>query len=225
MWPNNEITETACQKLYDEAIFEQGFIRTAQEFPIVWHKTTPVNFKCQLGCMSCCRNPFYTIKEAQKLPRYIQERLIINHQRYKRITPLPKVREDVSTCEFFREVEGDCCQCAIHDHAPLMCKIFPYFPVVDNLRGIIMVFCNPFLTFEHERGIPKKVYERERCFGLGKGPKIQRQFNKVFREYLEAVAKSRDKVLLSEHFFVDSEGLASHLNPMLLELYKKHMEF
>ena len=168
--------------------------KSIYDMPVVWHPTTPTHFKCERGCI-CCGFPFYTDREFDKLPTHLTNRVHINKRGFHSPFPLEDAGDGSGTCCFFDMDSAFNYHCTIHEHSPLFCKIFPYYPVIDMERHEIVVLCNEWVDYDG-KGFNDRA---NRCFGLDKGSDIRKKYDPWLREYLYNLSDRRHLPYFAGH--------------------------
>ena len=164
-----------------------------EQMKIEWHATTPRRFVCAQGCMCCCTSTMFLPSETGRLAP--EKRQLLRW----RNGVLSPVSGEHGICVFFDKDAP--LHCTIFERRPLRCRLYPFLPVVE--RGRIVILADPFVAIGTETNRPGWL----RCYGLGQGPDVTDQVEELAREFLTRVLKEQPDFLISYLCVDDAESL------------------
>ena len=80
--------------------------------------------------------------------------------------------------------------CTIFERRPLRCRLYPFLPVVEH--GRIVIVADPFCSFSAETARPDWL----RCYGLDQGPNVTQEIETLAREFLGRVLAEQPYVFI-----------------------------
>jgi Fe-S-cluster containining protein len=179
-----------------------------EKYPIIFHDSTPTNFKCIENCGGCCTTCYFFNEEYLNLPKKYHNYI------YKTSYDRYQVKSINNRC-VFSNPKG----CHIQPFKPIRCKIYPYFFVVDETQKCIYVMVQSFSDW------PNIMidYDPEMCStlcpGLFNGPDITKEISNLARPFLRRLLQEREESNFL-HFFKDTEIL---INKTYIKLYLQNL--
>lgn len=179
-----------------------------ENYPIIFHDTTPRLFECVEGCDGCCTTCYFFEDEFKVLPKKYHKHVHSNDELFlndHQVTSTEKGR-----C-IFSKVNG----CQIHPYKPSRCKIYPYFFVIDETKECILVMCQSFsdwpdIMVEHKEGMCGTL-----CPGLLSGGSVEEKIKSYARPFLRNILREKQHSLFL-HFFEDTDIL---LNEEMIKIF------
>jgi Fe-S-cluster containining protein len=173
----------------------KDLLEMVNNYPIIFHRTTPKNFQCIRDCGGCCTQGYYFNDEFEKLPEEY-------HYGIEEISPV--LKHQLRTCNgkcIFYKLEG----CQIPDHRPMRCQIFPYKFVVDESKKCIFIFADCF--FNDIWGDPHNPGQCSiLCPGFTRPVSVENKIKEFVRPYLTQLVLEKP-VFLPFHFYENTDDL------------------
>lgn len=148
---------------------------------IIWK--TSSNFKCVPFCGNCCAYSYYLPSELAKLDDKIRSKLFKEREGMWKISQI----DNKSRCTFF-SLENDKIEnqygCQIHNYRPIRCKIYPFFPIVNNNQ--ILIYLEDQIRMKEEPSdFDNSNDEDYSCPGLLESIDCKLYIEKTVKEYIE----------------------------------------